>query len=267
MNKEKEKSVRSEISKLKSSLSALERTICSIKEDVKSRVSDEKYGVWLKRLNSVSGRFKTMFSDINNDQYNHWYKMSKKTANVWDNISYDVKWMKDNVCDLYVDSGNDLDVSKIVDGFEEGDLSSMFNENSVAAPLVKIKKDSVLTPLVEAKIRAKDTNSSMFTENSVPTPLVKIKKDSVFTPMVETKRKAKDENSKHGTVTKKLKGKENRKEIHQDNQSKDNDLENVSDNELFEEDESSIINGFVLVDEVGETDLSNFEEMIARITQ
>lgn len=225
MKNEKEKSVQNEIKKLTAALTALERTICSIKKDVKSRVSDETYGIWLNRMNSVSMRFKSMFSDINNDMYNHWYRMSKKIANVWDNIAYDVKWTKDNVCDVNTNIGSTSNVSKNVgnvskdvlgnvlhvDGFEEGDLSSMFKETS----------DSTLLG----------------------------------------KRKSCNGNEN----VKKFKLNEN--ENHKDDPLKG--LENISGGELSaeEEDESAIIDGIFVVDEVGEVNLSNFEDMINRIME
>lgn len=46
----------------------------------------------------ISTRFKSLFSDINNDNYIHYFKMSKKIRNTWDNVSHDILWIK-NVCD------------------------------------------------------------------------------------------------------------------------------------------------------------------------
>lgn len=46
------------------------------------------------------------------------------------------------------------------------------------------------------------------------------------------------------------------------------DLENISGGELFaEEEESATINGIVVVDEVGEINSSNFEDMISRLME
>lgn len=78
-----------------------------------------------------------------------------------------------------------------------------------------------------------------------PTSLTKIK----------SKRKGIDEKSSEVTSVKK-------KEVE-----KEEYLENVSDTEFSEDDLSSIINEFILVDEIGEVNLENFEDMIGRITQ
>lgn len=98
-----------------------------------------------------------------------------------------------------------------VDGFEEGDLSSMFKETS----------DSTLLG----------------------------------------KRKSCNGNEN----VKKFKLNEN--ENHKDDPLKG--LENISGGELSaeEEDESAIIDGIFVVDEVGEVNLSNFEDMINRIME
>lgn len=213
--------MQSKINKLNSALKALERTISSTKNDVKIRISDEICVAWLKRVNLISSKFKTLFSDINNDQFDHLYKMSKKAKNVWENVSYDLNWMKNNIHDVYRDVGHIIDS---VVGFEEGDLSVLFEEE-------KPGKSETSTFYKDLSVVSKNS-----------TELLKRKADD---QNVSVPKKSKDEETKNNLI-------------------ENNDLETISDEE-FSENESSIINTCNVVDEVGEVDLSYFEDMLKSV--
>ncbi len=212
VNEEKENLMKKEIGKLISSLKSLDRTIESIRQDVKSRISDENYQVWLRRINSISSRFKAMYSETCNDYYDHCCKMSKKASSHWNNIQYDMNWIKTNLCNMYIVVDNDDDISKCVDGFEEGDLNVLFDEK----------------------------------------------------PTSEIQREDSSQKRKHGEIsdenTKNTKNKKNSMIM--------GDLEPISEEEENgqeeeeEDDENSIINDILaIVDEVGEVDMTDFEDM------
>lgn len=226
LNEAKRKSVKTEVEKLEKSLEMINRTVRSIKEDVKSRVNEETYGVWLKRMDLMSVRFKSWYSNINNDQYDHWYKLSKKTINMWKNVSYDIKWIKNNVCNSYADVENVFDVSNIVDGFVEGDLSLMFNESST-------------------KENSTEMNSSGQSSKR------KVKDDENHNHRVEDNKKKRKEESQNET-----------KSSSSINELEDNDLQVISYDELSEDE---LINQLVVVDEVGEVDLQSFDDLINQV--
>lgn len=75
----------------------MDKTIKNIYIDVKSRMNESTYDLWIKRVSSVSKRLKKLRSDANNSLYNHFYKMSGIEDNAWMNILSDVEWLKDNV--------------------------------------------------------------------------------------------------------------------------------------------------------------------------
>ncbi|HEY0221516.1 MAG TPA: hypothetical protein VGC17_01710, partial [Lactovum miscens] len=181
--------------------------------------------------------FKTLYSEIHNDQYNHWYKMSKKYSNAWDNISYDMKWIKKNVCNFYPNFEN-------VEVLGEDDLHSMFGSslNNSSVNVSSINTSSANASFVNASCvkRSADDAGTGTDANS-------FKMRKMDSNEVSTKSNVLKEND-HCIPLKK------------------SDLENVSDGELSDSfDESTIINNIVLVDEVGEVDLSNFEDMIKRV--
>lgn len=143
-----------EIKKIEVTLEALNKTIKNIYVDVKSRMNEISYDMWINRVKSVSNKFKKLYSDTNNSLYNHFYKMSWIENNAWMNILSDVEWLKVNVlakCEggickecsncgaLNMSSVSDRDktvnkskmqksenVRDFVEGFEEGDLLNLF---------------------------------------------------------------------------------------------------------------------------------------------
>lgn len=144
LNEAKEKMIKCEVMKLKTSLGALERTITTIKEDVKSRTSGQVYEVWLKRINRISERFKSLYSEINNDQFNHLYKMSKKARNAWDNVSLDLEWLKTNVCDYYSDDNKKA--VKTDESVNGDDFKKLFEEKPLESGSFTTKSIPELLP-------------------------------------------------------------------------------------------------------------------------
>lgn len=100
LNASKKKVVENEITKLEKILTALEHTVVSIKCDVKSKTSSAMYEVWIRRVNIISAKFKSMYSKIANEKYNRIYKMNKEVGTTWKNVSVDLKWLKENVSDF-----------------------------------------------------------------------------------------------------------------------------------------------------------------------
>lgn len=89
-NEDKRKQIDIEINKLKVALTALDKTIVNIKNDVKSKIDKRIYGEWLNRIECMSKRFKILYSDVNNNLYNHFYKLSCERNATWNNLLSDV---------------------------------------------------------------------------------------------------------------------------------------------------------------------------------
>lgn len=223
----KMKLMENEISKIENSLKALERTISSIKNDVQSRVSSETYQVWLKHIDKISIKFKTHFSNINNDEYNNIYKMHKNSK-IWENVSLDLKWIKKNVCDTYVD----VDINKSVIGFEENDLAELFDENSKTKAISK-------NEVSESTLTLKNATQP------IPSSLKRNADNKV--PVHHTLKKSKLQDIKtsiQSTI-------------------EDCGLEEISDEESSNVEISSS-SGFSLVDETGTVEMEEFEKMLGK---
>lgn len=277
--KEKEKSMQKEIKILENALVGLSHTINSVKSDVKSRINKENYGVWLRRITKISDRFKGLYSEINNDQYNHGYKMSKKYGNAWNNILHEVQWTKTNVCNLYANLGNMSEVTKNVEGFQEGDLSTLFFEKSKTVLPTKRSDDerrpdfkketfprcSLKNPksgtVLPTKISDDEKRSSVKKRSSGESLNDDVPKKQKLSCDKDDKNPDKDHDGKNSSQN------PNCKNSNEDSSDKNNhgDLENVSDDEFSVDDEMLLINNLILVDEIGEVNLSNFEDMIERM--
>lgn len=122
LNGEKEALVLENINKLKTALKALDKTISTLKGEIKSLIRKVNYDAWVNRVDLISSRFKSLYSDLNNDLYNHLYKMSTKIDTVWNNVSTDSEWIIGNICNSYTD------VKELVTDFEEDDLNGLFSE-------------------------------------------------------------------------------------------------------------------------------------------
>lgn len=120
LNAEKEAVVIKSIKKLKTALETLDKTINTLKKEVSSLIKKENYDAWEKRIGTISNRFKSLYSDMNNELYNYHYKMSIKEASAWNNIFSDSNWIDSNICSLYTN------VNELVVDFEEGDINGLF---------------------------------------------------------------------------------------------------------------------------------------------
>lgn len=165
LNGEKEAHVKKEIEKLKTAIKALDNTICTLKNEVSSLIKKEVYDAWLKRIMIISSRFKSMYSDVNNNLYDHLYKVSTKTDQVWNNISTDSKWITDNICNAY------MDVKEVIDDFDENDLNGLFEEekgrevNNIVGNTNERKRKSELNESCKEKVRKRE--SSVKDKNSI----------------------------------------------------------------------------------------------------
>lgn len=119
--------MKQEIVRLNVALNALDKTINNIKTDVKSRISDHIYKMWWNRVENISLRFKKLYSDMNNDSYNHFCKATRLQQNAWANIFNDIGWINENVF-VEVDS-----VSNLVQGFDETDVSMLFTQELISS--------------------------------------------------------------------------------------------------------------------------------------
>ena len=175
LKEKKMKIMKDEIKSLDSAIKTLDITIKNVKNDIKSRVSDKIYDMWLNRVNDISKRFKKLYSDSNNDQYNHFYKDASNQNTAWSHIIENAGWIENNICSTFRENectscmkhnkgdnnknkSNDErngknvknqksdesaslyncassskvseitnDISSLVEGFEEGDLSTLFS--------------------------------------------------------------------------------------------------------------------------------------------
>lgn len=66
---------------------------------MKAKLDEGAYEKWSKRIQSISQRFKSLFSDIANDEFNRRYKMSEKLCLSWDNVLFDVSWIREDLLD------------------------------------------------------------------------------------------------------------------------------------------------------------------------
>lgn len=118
-----------EIQDLDTRMKEIEKTIIIIRTDVKSSINNRMYNTWLNRITNIAGRWKKLYSDTNNELYNHLYKVSQIQQNAWESIIRDIGWIERNVF-TEVD-----DISTMVEGFEEGDLENLFsNEQHTSGP-------------------------------------------------------------------------------------------------------------------------------------
>lgn len=119
----KTEAIKKELECTKKTLGPLQKTIENIKVDVKSRVNGRVYDMWWNRIDHISKRFMKLYSDESNELYDNWCKMTRLHNEAWGGILSDIKWIKKQV---FVEV---QDVSTLVEGFREGDLESLFNED------------------------------------------------------------------------------------------------------------------------------------------
>lgn len=151
-----------------------------------------------------------------------------KNSKIWENVSLDLKWIKKNICDNYVD----IDINKSVIGFEENDLAELFDENSKTKTISKNK-------VSESTLTMKNTTKSI--TNSL-------------------KRNADDKVPVHHTL-KKSKSQDNKASIH--STIEDCGLEEISDEDSNDV-ETPSSSGFSLVDETGTVEMKEFEKMLGK---
>lgn len=121
LNNEKLNTMGKEINILESALKGLLKTIGNIKNDVKSRVSGRIFDMWSNRVDNIEKRFKKLYSDMNNDFYNYVYKTLSYENDSWYSVINDVNWIKENIFTEFDE------ITDLIDGFEEGDLSNLFS--------------------------------------------------------------------------------------------------------------------------------------------
>lgn len=121
IHNEELKGMTSETERLATAIKSLQKTIVNIRDEVKSRINGRIYNMWWNRVDNISQCWKKTYSDINNELYNHLYKVSRIQLNGWNSIIRNIGWIEENVF-VEID-----DISELIEGFEEGDLSNLFS--------------------------------------------------------------------------------------------------------------------------------------------
>lgn len=94
----KMESVEKEILQTKKRMEALTKTMDTVKQEVNAMTDDFYYGKWLKRINESSLKFKKLYSEEMNSQYNHYFKMNGKFEETLRSLATDVRYIKNNIC-------------------------------------------------------------------------------------------------------------------------------------------------------------------------
>lgn len=304
LNEEKEKVMNKEIRNLNLALQSLDITINTIRKEVQVGVSGEIYNGWLKRINMISTRFKTMYSNINNDYYNHFYNISKKNDAVWGNITKDVQWLNNicndafpaivNVCTSCTSVPNGSANGSALNGSVKalnGAVSALVVNNNLTSSMDKYtisankSTNSVNNSISYANSNRSETNISsksiinlnnsdkninkfvegfeegdlsiLFSENALRIKSNKTKiKRKVYNSGIEEvglRKKLKNENGCSSGI----------KTVLDNGVGSGLDLDPVSETE----DESSIMDSVLLMDEVGDVNITDFIDMIAKIDE
>lgn len=253
-----------EIGILNSRITSLDKTIVNIKTDVKSRIDDCIYNMWLNRINNIAGRWKKLYSDMNNDLYNHLCKVSKIHSDAWECIIRDICWIESNI---FIKFDH---ISEMIDGFDEGDLKNLFSDEQDTNKLKRAYNADEHSNLSEKKFKAEsselqsinDMSSSKICKfispvnekSNLKSPIVKL--NQLQTPLEKEK-------SNH------LKTCKNEKPNPPESDHLKMPREEVFENISSDEDET-IINNVLCeaeIDEIGQVDLIDFEDMIKKYLQ
>lgn len=227
-NEQRENLVKKQINQIKISLNSLDKTILSMKREVQSEFDGSSYSVWSKRIYAISSRFKTMFSDINNDLYNHLYRTSKKAEISWKNISNDIQRLNDNMHPNLTKSNACTSCDKAQNS-NHGLPASTTKNSKVNVEEEFQRGDDFLKGIDLQKLFSETCGNAFNNKRSPIEPLAN----------------------------------ENRKKM---KPTTDDGFETISDNE-FSEGESTMINGMLLIDEVGSVDMDDFNDLINRVAK
>lgn len=311
LRKEKENAVNDEINKLKRSTEALSRSMNTIRENLRSKLDVNMYDVWSKRIDAISTRFKIMYSDINNDYYNHFYKMSKNTDLAWSKIREETQWLQEwskgitlshtsekimcvscknvinsesvmknvvnmpksgeKLCmngksmpksgeNLYMNGKNGENLSMNGKSMPKSEEKLCTKSSDVNVPKGSgsegaLSDNKMLPNIKDLVVGFEEGDLSELFSEDTPEPKPKPKPET--DPEPETNKRKPETNKR------KLNSKE--RERKRTKTEKETIFEPISDTDL-PEDEGSCLNGLALVDEIGEVNLSEFEEIVKKFT-
>lgn len=90
--------------------------------------------------------------------------MYKRTANAWDNVSFDLEWLKKNVCDLYYDGTKTCDANESVDG---SDFKKLFEGKPPSSESFTTTTTSKSISKTTAKISTEQFSTAVTPESNL----------------------------------------------------------------------------------------------------
>lgn len=270
LKESKMKIMKNEIKSLDVAIKALGITIMNMKNDIKSRISDKIYDMWLNRVNDISKRFKKLYSDSNNDLYNHFYKDASTQNAAWSYVIENSEWIENNICVMYKEN-------ECTSCMKKGDTKvkdPCYDENNSN----KIRKDEKCDESVNEKKSvykcASNSKNGKIT-NDISSHVEGFEEGdltNLFSTEIKksnNKRSITNEETNLGNTNKKLK--KNLKDCGGVNESKKMEIAKDKYEELSDDDESSIMNAILIRDhegdEVGNLELNEFSEYLEKFIE